>query len=65
MKTTQKKMTRKASYVVGSQLPDKLPKKASDFLSNAVTPRRAFDVAAKVARIAAKNSPAAKVKRAC
>lgn len=65
MKTTDKKMTKKASFVVGTQLPDKLPKKASDFLSNAVTPRRAFEVAAKVARIAAKNNPAAKAKRAC
>lgn len=65
MKTTQKKLTKKTAYVVGTQLPDKLPKKASDFLSCAVTPRRAFDVAAKVARIAAKNSTAIKVKRAC
>jgi hypothetical protein len=63
MKTTQKKITRKASYVVGSQLPDKLPKKASDFLSSGVTPKRAFEIAAKVERIAAKNHPPAKVKR--
>jgi len=64
MKTTQKKMTRNASYVVGSQLPDKLPKKAIDFFANAVTPRRAFEIAEQVARIAAKNNPGAKVKRA-
>jgi len=63
MKTTQKKVTKKSSFVVGAQLPDKLPKKARDFLSSAVTPKRAFDIAAKVERIAAKNHPTAKAKR--
>lgn len=63
MKTTQKKMTRKASYIVGAPLPDKLPKKALDFLSSAVTPKCAFEIAAKVERIAAKNRPTTKAKR--
>lgn len=63
MKTTQKKMTKKAAYVVGAQLPDKLPKKALDFMANAVTPKRAFEIAAKVERIAAKNRPTSKAKR--
>ncbi len=59
MKTTQKKVTKKAAFVVGRQLPDKLPKKAEEFLANAVTPKRAFEIAAKVERIAAKNHPTA------
>lgn len=63
MKTAQKKMPRKSSYVVGAPLPDKLPKKALDFMANAVTPKRAFEIAAKVERIAAKNRPTAKAKR--
>ena len=65
MKTTPKKLTKKASFVVGRHLPEKLPKKAIEFLSKAETPKRAFDVAAKVSRIAAKNNSNAEVKRAC
>jgi len=64
MKTSQKKMTKKAPFVVGKQLPEKLPRKAAEFLSTAVTPERAFEIAAKVTRIAAKNNTVAKVKRA-
>jgi hypothetical protein len=52
-------MTKKSSFVVVRQLPDKLPKKAEEFLANAVTPKRAFEIAAKVERIAAKNRPTA------
>lgn len=65
MKTTQKKTSRKKSYVVGTPLPDKLSKKALEFFENAVTPQRAYEIAAQVERIAAKNRPAAKVQRAC
>jgi hypothetical protein len=65
MKTTQNKISKKSKYIVGAPLPEKLPKKAVDFFTNAVTPQRAFDIAAQVERIAAKNSPAAKAKRAC
>jgi hypothetical protein len=65
MKTTQKNMTKKASYVVGTQLPDNLTKKARDFLVSAMTPIRALDIAAKVTNIAVKNCPADNVKRAC
>ena len=57
-------MTKRASFVMGTPLPDKLPKKAIAFFANAVTPRRAFEIAEQVARIAAKNNPGAKVKRA-
>lgn len=63
MKTTQKKTIKKSSFVVGRQLPDKLPKKAEEFLANAVTPKRAFEIAAKVERIAEKNRPSAEDKR--
>jgi hypothetical protein len=56
-------MTKKATYVVGVPLPDKLPKKALDFMASAVTPKRAFEIAAKVERIAAKNRPPVKAKR--
>jgi hypothetical protein len=62
MKTAQKKMTKK-TYIVGAPLPDKLPKRTLDFMANAVTPKRAFEIAAKVERIAAKNRPTAKAKR--
>ncbi|MDO9066994.1 MAG: hypothetical protein Q7W05_00885 [Deltaproteobacteria bacterium] len=62
MKTAQKKISKK-SYIVGAPLPDKLPKRALDFMATAVTPKRAFEIAAKVERIAAKNRPTAKVKR--
>jgi hypothetical protein len=62
MKTIQKKISKKP-YIVGAPLPDKLPKRALEFLANAVTPKRAFEIAAKVERIAAKNRPTAKTKR--
>jgi hypothetical protein len=64
MKTAQKKTVRKKSYIVGAPLPDKLPKSALDFMANAVTPQRAYEIAAQVERIAAKNRPATKAKRA-
>jgi hypothetical protein len=63
MKTAQKKISKKSSYTVGAPLPDRLPKRALDFMASAVTPNRAFEIAAKVERIAAKNRPAAKAKR--
>ena len=65
MKTTPKKLTKKAPFVVGRHLPEKLPKKAIEFLSNAETPKRALDIAAKVSRIAAKNKSTTEAKRAC
>ncbi len=62
MKTTQKKTARRKSYVFGAPLPDKMPKRALDFMANAVTPQRAFEITAKVEWIAAKNRPTAKAK---
>ena len=64
MKTAQKK-TSKKKYVVGAPLPDKLPKKALEFLENAVTPQRAYEIAEWVTRIAARNKPDSNAKRAC
>ncbi len=64
MKTTQYKISKKSSYIVGAPLPGKLPKKAIDFFAHAVTPRRAFEIAEQVERIAAKNNPNSQVKRA-
>ena len=60
MKNAQKNIKKKPAFVVGKQLPEKLPKKAAEFLSTAVTPERAFEIAAKVTRIVAKNNPEAK-----
>lgn len=63
MKTVQKK-TSKKTYIVGAPLPDKLSKRALDFFANAVTPQRAYEIAAQVERIAARNRPAVEDKRA-
>ena len=60
MKTAQVKKISKKTYIVGAPLPDKLPKRALDFFENAVTPQRAYEIAAQVERIAAKNRTAAK-----
>ena len=65
MKTAQKKTVRKKPYIVGAPLPDKLPKRALDFMANAVTPQRAFEIAEWVNRIAARNNPDSNSKRVC
>jgi hypothetical protein len=65
MKTAQKKTVRKKAYIVGAPLPDKLPKSALDFMANAVTPQRAYEIAEWVTRIAARNKPDLNAKRAC
>jgi len=65
MKTAQKKTTRKKPYIVGAPLPDKLPKSALDFMANAVTPQRAYEIAEWVDRIAARNKPDSNAKSAC
>jgi hypothetical protein len=64
MKTAQKK-TSKKTYIAGAPLPDKLPKKALEFFETAETPKRAFEIAEWVARIAARNNPNSNAKRAC
>ena len=50
-KNTLTKVTSITKFEVGERLPEKLPKQTREFFENAVTPQKAYDVAAKVSRL--------------
>ena len=65
MKTTIGFKKTEYTFVVGTRLPEKLPRKAVEFLGSGTTPQRAFDIAEKASKVADKVSTERKKKVVC